>query len=258
MGWLDGRRALITGGASGIGAATCRKLVAEGAQVVVLDVDEVAARRFADDIGVESIGADVADGDALTAAFDHATELLGGLDTVVNNAGIGNVKPLHHYTDDEWDRLLGVNLRGVFNGIRAAVPLIIESGGGAIVNLSSASGLRPTRGEAPYAAAQAGTVALTRSAALEYAPEIRVNAVAPGFIDTPLTRPAVEATDTRTELEAHTPLGRLGTAEEVADVIAFLCSDGSRYVTGQTIVVDGGALLPSAQADALLRPLLED
>ena len=168
------------------------------------------------------------------------------------------VKPHNPYTDDEWDRLLGVNLRGVFNGIRAAVPLIIESGGGAIVNLSSASGLRPTRGEAPYAAAQAGTVALTRSAALEYAPEIRVNAVAPGFIDTPLTRPAVEATDTLTELEAHTPLGRLGTAEEVADVIAFLCSDGSRYVTGQTIVVDGGALLPSAQADVLLRPLLED
>ncbi|HZB72994.1 MAG TPA: SDR family NAD(P)-dependent oxidoreductase [Acidimicrobiales bacterium] len=254
MGLLEGRRAVVTGGGSGIGAATCRRFADEGARVAVLDVDGTSGERVAGSVGGVAVDADVVDGDALTAAFDRAAAALGGLDTVVNNAGTGNVLPLHDYPDDEWDRLLAVNLKGVFNGTRAAVPHLRAAGPGAtIVNVSSLSGLRPTRGEAPYSAAKAGVVALTMSAALEYGPGVRVNCVSPGFIRTPLTEVACADDATRGELEAATPLGRLGTAEEVAATIAFLCSDLAAYVTGANLVVDGGSALVNAQVDPMLR-----
>ena len=254
MGLLDGRRALVTGGGSGIGAASCRRFVAEGAAVAVLDVDRRTAGAVAADVGGVAVEADVSDGPGLTAAFEQAAASLGGLDTVVNNAGTGNVLPLHDYPDAEWDRLLRVNLTGVFNGTRAAVPHLRAAGRtGAIVNVSSLSGLRPTRGEAPYSAAKAGVVALTMSAALEYGPAVRVNCVSPGFIRTPLTEVACADEATRAELEAGTPLGRLGTAEDVAATIAFLCSDLAAYVTGANLVVDGGSALVNAQVDPMLR-----
>jgi NAD(P)-dependent dehydrogenase (short-subunit alcohol dehydrogenase family) len=254
VGLLEGRRAVVTGGGSGIGAATCRRFADEGARVAVLDVDGSSAERVAAAVGGVAVRADVADGAALTAGFDRAAEALGGLDTVVNNAGTGNVLPLHDYPDDEWDRLLAVNLKGVFNGTRAAVPHLRAAGRtGAVVNVSSLSGLRPTRGEAPYSAAKAGVVALTMSAALEYGPGVRVNCVSPVFIRTPLTEVACADDATRAELEAGTPLGRLGTAEEVAATIAFLCSDLAAYVTGANLVVDGGSALVNAQVDPMLR-----
>jgi NAD(P)-dependent dehydrogenase (short-subunit alcohol dehydrogenase family) len=254
VGLLEGRRAVVTGGASGIGAATCRRFADEGARVAVLDVDGEAARAVATAVGGVAVRGDVADGGAVTAGFERAAEALGGLDTVVNNAGTGTVLPLHEYADAEWDRLLAVNLTGVFNGTRAAVPHLRAAGRtAAIVNVSSLSGLRPTRGEAPYSAAKAGVVALTMSAALEYGPEVRVNCVSPGFIRTPLTEPACADDATRAELEAGTPLGRLGTAEEVAATIAFLCSDLAAYVTGANLVVDGGSALVNAQVDPMLR-----
>jgi NAD(P)-dependent dehydrogenase (short-subunit alcohol dehydrogenase family) len=166
VGLLDGRRAVVTGGASGIGAATCRRFAAEGAKVAAVDVDAGGAEAVAGSTGGVAIVADVADGAALGGAFEQAASALGGLDTVVNNAGTGNVMALHDYPDAEWDRLLAVNLTGVFNGTRAAVPHLRRAGRtGAIVNVSSLSGLRPTRGEAPYSAAKAGVVALTLSAA---------------------------------------------------------------------------------------------
>jgi NAD(P)-dependent dehydrogenase (short-subunit alcohol dehydrogenase family) len=200
MGLLDGRRAVVTGGGSGIGAATCRWFAGEGARVAVLDVDHGAAEAVAGAVGGVAVGADVADATALTAAFDRAAAALGGLDTVVNNAGTGNVLPLHDYPDEEWERLLRVNLTGVFNGTRAAVAHLRAAGRtGAVVNVSSLSGLRPTRGEAPYSAAKAGVVALTMSAALEYGPGIRVNCVSPGFIRTPLTELAAADDATRHE-----------------------------------------------------------
>ena len=254
MGLLDGRRAVVTGGGSGIGAATCRRFVAEGAAVAVLDVDGSAAEAVASEVGGVAVTADVADGPGLTGAFERAAASLGGLDTVVNNAGTGNVLPLHDYPDAEWDRLLRVNLTGVFNGTRAAVAHLRVAGRtGSIVNVSSLSGLRPTRGEAPYSAAKAGVVALTMSAALEYGPAVRVNCVSPGFIRTPLTEPACADDATRAELEAGTPLGRLGTAEDVAATITFLCSDLAAYVTGANLVVDGGSALVNAQVDPMLR-----
>jgi NAD(P)-dependent dehydrogenase (short-subunit alcohol dehydrogenase family) len=245
---------VVTGGGSGIGAATCRWFAGEGARVVVLDVDRGAAEAVAAAVGGVAVCADVSDGTAVEAAFQHAASALGGLDTVVNNAGTGNVMSLHDYSDAEWDRLLRVNLTGVFNGTRAAVPHLRAGGRtGSIVNVSSLSGLRPTRGEAPYSAAKAGVVALTMSAALEYGPAMRVNCVSPGFIRTPLTEVAAADDPTRTELEAATPLGRLGTADDVAATIAFLCSDLAAYVTGANLVVDGGSALVNAQVDPMLR-----
>lgn len=257
MGLLEGCRALVTGGASGIGEATCRRFVEEGASVVVLDVDGERTRRVADALGVSTVVADVAEAEAMATAVAAAAETLGGLTCLVNNAGTGNVMPLADYPDAEWDRLLDVNLRGTFHGLRAALPRLRAAGGrGCVVNVASVSGLRPTRGEAPYSAAKAGVVSLTRSAALEYAPEVRVNAVAPGFIDSPLTAFAVADPAYADPIAAATPLGRIGTPDEVADVIVFLASPLARYVTGETVVVDGGSVLGNPQVDAFLRELL--
>jgi len=257
VGLLEGHRAIVTGGASGIGEATCRRFVDEGATVAVLDVDAEGARSVAEAVGGTPIEADVADASGVAEAVLAAAEVMGGLTCLVNNAGVGNVMPLVDYPDDEWDRLLDVNLRGTFHGLRAALPLLREAGGlGCVVNVASVSGLRPTRGEAPYSAAKAAVVSLTRSAALEYAPEVRVNAVAPGFIATPLTDFAVADPQHAAPIVAGTPLQRIGTADEVADVIVFLSSPLARYVTGETVVVDGGSVLGNPQVDGFLRSLL--
>jgi len=174
---------------------------------------------------------------------------------LVNNAGTGMAKPLLDYSDKEWALLVGVNLTGTFHGIRAAGPIMLEAGFGSIVNNASLTGVRPTRGEGPYSAAKAGVLSLTQTAALELAPAVRVNAVAPGMVQTPLTEMVVSTPSWRAAAEAGTPLGRIGTAEEVADVIVFLASPAASYVTGQTIVIDGGSVLPSLQSDALLRAI---
>ncbi len=256
MNLLEGRRAVITGGGSGIGAATCRRFAEEGAAVAVLDRDAGAAEQVARSVGGTAIAVDVRDGDAVTAAVQAAADALGGLTDLVTNAGVGMAKPLHRYTDKEWALLLGVNLTGTFHCIRAAVPFLLD-GGGSIVTNASLTGLRPTRGEGPYSAAKAGVISLTATAALEYAPTVRANCVAPGMIATPLTRAVVENSDWRAGAEAGTPLGRIGDDTEVADVIVFLASPAASYITGQTVVVDGGSALPSLQSDSLLRALSE-
>ncbi len=257
MGLLEGERALVTGAAHGIGAATARAMVAEGAQVAVLDRDADGAQRVADEIGGIAVVVDVADPVALREAFDQAAGGLGGLTVVFNNAGVGNLKPLHTYTPAEVDLLVDVNFTGSFHGVAAAIPHLRASGGGAIVNMASVSGLRPTRGEAPYSAAKAAVIALTRSAALEYGPDaIRVNCVSPGFIRTDLTGFAFDNPAWIGPIEAATPLARAGTSEDVADVVVFLASSRARYVTGQNLVVDGGSMLPSSQVDGFLREML--
>lgn len=256
---LRDRRAIVTGGGSGIGAATCRRFAEEGATVAVLDIDGEAAASVAGEVGGFATEVDVADSAALTRAFEGAAAEMGGLTTVFNNAGVGGLRHLHEYPDDEWRRLVDVNMTAVFAGIRAAVPLLRASGGGSIVNCASQSAVRPTRGEAPYSAAKAGAVALTRSAALEYGRDnIRVNAVLPGFIETPLTSLAANEPDLAGPIEDATPLRRIGKADEVADCVVFLCSDMASYVTGHALMVDGGSLWPNAQVDGLFKTLLGD
>jgi NAD(P)-dependent dehydrogenase (short-subunit alcohol dehydrogenase family) len=251
-GLLDGHRAIVTGGGSGIGRATCRRMASEGARVTVLDLDGDAASAVATEIGGHGAAVDVSDAEALSAAVEDAAERMGGLTVMFNNAGMGFLGPLHEYTPDAWANIVNVNLGGVFHGIRAAAPLIKRNGGGAIVNTASISGVRPAAGEAPYAAAKAGIAALTSVAALEYAPEIRVNAVSPGMIGTKLTEPLAAFPDLWKGFIEKTPLQRIGEPEEVADVVVFLCSEQARFVTGQNIVVDGGMILHGSGVDGLL------
>lgn len=254
---FDGRQVVVTGGGSGIGAATCRLFAKEGASVTVLDRNADDAAMVAAEIGGRMAVVDVRDADAMSAAITDAALAMGGLTDLINNAGAGMAKPLLDTTDKEWALLIGVNLTGTFHGIRAAGPIMLEAGKGSIVNNASLTGIRPTRGEGPYSAAKAGVLNLTQNAALELAPAVRVNAVAPGMIRTPLT----EIIDTnpawRAAAESGTPLARMGSAEEVAEVIAFLASDAAAYITGHTIVVDGGSGLPSLQSDALLQAITE-
>jgi NAD(P)-dependent dehydrogenase (short-subunit alcohol dehydrogenase family) len=250
---LTGHRAIVTGGAAGIGAATVRRLAQLGASVAVLDRDGSAARAVAEEVGGHALEVDVADPTATTEAVRAAATALGGLTDVVANAGFGLNKPLHRYRDDEWALVVGVNLGGTFHTLRAAIPLLLEGGGGSIVTVASLNARRPLQGEAPYSAAKAGVVNLTQTAALEYAPSIRANCVSPGMIATALTSIITDDPDFTAVAEAGTPLQRIGTAAEVADVVAFLCSDAAAYLTGQDLVVDGGASLPNLQADSIVR-----
>lgn len=255
---LAGARALVTGGARGIGRAVADRLAADGARVAVVDIDPVGEGGSARH---PSFTADVADGAALTAAVDSAADALGGLSILVNNAGFGAAKPLDRYGDDEWARLVAVNLTGVWHGIRAALPHLREAATverpASIVTIGGTAASRPTRGEGPYAAAKAGVLALTRTAATEYAPLVRVNTVSPGYVATRMTRAIVDDERLRTRVEGRIPMGRIGTVEDVAGVVAFLCSTDARYLTGQDLVVDGGSTLPSHQSDELLRALLD-
>jgi len=254
-GLLQGARALVTGAASGIGRATCRRLAAEGAVVSVVDLDGEAAAVVAGEVGGMAFQADVADAGALGAVVDDAAGRMGGLSILFNNAGVGSISPLAEWDPVEWDRLVRVNLTGVFNGFRSAVPHLLASGGCA-VSTASISGTRPAAGEAPYAAAKAGVIALTASAALEYAGRIRVNAVAPGMIRTKMTDPLLEYLPGEVErFERTTPVGRVGEPEDVADVVVFLCSDLARFVTGQTIVVDGGMTLHGSAIDGVFEQI---
>jgi NAD(P)-dependent dehydrogenase (short-subunit alcohol dehydrogenase family) len=253
MGLLDGHRALITGGGSGIGRATAHRLTAEGARVAVLDRDGDRAETVAKEIDGLAYAVDVTDFGAFSAAVDDAAERLGGLSILFNNAGMSSLANIHEWTLEDWNLVVNVNLTGVFHGFKAAVPHLLANGDGRIVSTSSISGTRPAAGEAPYSAAKAAVAALTANAALEYAPTIRVNAVAPGMIRTALTGPLF---GTFPELEerfvAETPAARVGDPEDVADVVLFLCSDLARFVTGQNLVVDGGLTLHGSGVDGVL------
>ncbi|GIU86041.1 MAG: oxidoreductase [Acidimicrobiia bacterium] len=257
MGELDGRVAVVTGGGSGIGRAVAAWLHRAGAHVAVLDRDGDAAAAAAAQVGGAAFEVDVRDGDALARAIGDVHARLGGLHVLVNNAGVGDLRPLHTLDDRTWRRLLDVNLTGTFNGLRAAIPLMVAAGTGVIVNVASATAFMPTRNEAAYSAAKAGVVALTKSAALEYGPAVRVNCVAPGTIRTPMTAAFERFPDAFAPVAEALPLRRMGEAHEVAEVVGFLCSDRSSYVTGQTIVVDGGGTLPQAGVDGALARLFE-
>jgi NAD(P)-dependent dehydrogenase (short-subunit alcohol dehydrogenase family) len=256
MGELDGAVAIVTGGASGIGRATALVLAREGASVAVFDRDGDGAQTTAAQVGGAAYDVDVRDGEAVTAAVANVAASLGGVQVLVNNAGLGDLRPLHTLDDKTWHRVLDVNLTGTFNAMRAAVPFMLDAGG-AIVNNASVSGITPTRNEAVYSAAKAGVIALTKSGALEYGPTIRVNCVAPGYVRTPLTVAFDQYPDAFAPIAEQMPLGRMADAAEVAEVIAFLCSPRASYVTGETIKVDGGVSLPQSGTDAALAKMFE-
>ncbi len=170
----------------------------------------------------------------------------------------GNSAPLHEWAPEEWDRLIAVNLTGVYLGFRAAVPHIRASGGGSIVSTASISGTRPAAGEAPYSAAKAGVAAITASAALEYGPDIRVNAVSPGMIRTALTGPLLQFLPHEEERFVRTtPVGRIGEPGDIADVVVFLCSHMARFITGQNIVADGGMTLHGSAIDGVFEQIFK-
>ena len=253
---------LVTGGGSGIGEATCVRLARGGVRVAVVDRDAEAARRVADSVGGLALVADVADREQAESSIEAAVAEFGGLHGLVACAGVGNLKPLEDYTDDEVDLIWRVNVTGTFHYLRGAVGHLraaYEATGrpSAAVTVGSVSGVRPTLGEGPYAAAKAAVVALSASAALEWAPSVRVNCVSPGFVRTPLNEALAGDEATRAGLEDRTPMARLGTPDDVAALVEFLLGPQSSYLTGQNLVLDGGSTLSSAQMDPVLGPLLE-
>jgi NAD(P)-dependent dehydrogenase (short-subunit alcohol dehydrogenase family) len=224
----------------------------EGARVAVVDLDGDAAESVANEIDGIAFAVDVGDPEAVRAAVDEVAARLGGLSVIYNNAGTSAFGRMHEIESAEWDRVLRVNLTGVWAGIRAAAPHLLAGGGGAIVSTASISGTRPAAGEGPYAASKAAVAALTASAALEYGPSIRVNSVSPGMIRTAMTAPWFQyMPDQEERFLKGTPVGRVGEPEDVADVVVFLCSDLARFVTGQNIVVDGGLTLHGSGVDTI-------
>jgi len=244
---LRARHALVTGGGSGIGRAIALRFAEEGAHVFILDLNDEAARETAD--AVAALGrtsgwarADVADARQVAAGVEAAEARLGHLDTLVNNAGITRDATIAKLAEADWDLVLGVHLKGTFLCTQAAAPRLRAAGGGAIVNISSISGKIGNFGQANYASAKAGIVALTKVTAREYARYgVRANAIQPGLIDTAMTR--VMTPEMIAQRVKDTPLGRIGKPEDIANVALFLASDLAAFVTGTVIEVTGGRFM---------------
>ena len=236
MGRVDDKVALISGGARGMGAADARMLVAEGAKVVIGDILDEQGAALAEELGEAAryLHLDVTSADDWKSAVDTAVQNFGKLNVLVNNAGIAQAAPLKTVDMTRWQKVLDVNLTGPMLGIKAVIEPMIAAGGGSIINISSIEGLRGAVWMHSYVASKWGLRGLTKSAALELAPEkIRVNSVHPGFIRTPMTKHLPDNI-------VSAPMGRPGTPEEVATFVVFLASDESSFSTGAEYVVDGG------------------
>jgi NAD(P)-dependent dehydrogenase (short-subunit alcohol dehydrogenase family) len=253
MGRVQDKVAVVTGGAHGIGRATAKALAAEGARVAIGDVDEVEGEASAQDVRAAGgdavfVRADVTSLDDVRALVRAAVEGWGRLDVMFNNVGVAIGGSAGEMNEADWNRVLDVNLSGVWRGMRVAIPEMLRSGGGSIVNTSSVQGHVGFAGWAGYAASKGGVDALTRQAAVEYAPKgIRINAVVPGTILTAMNEGILREVDDPEALlrvwKAMHPIGRIGTPEEVAAAVVFLASDESSFVTGESLRVDGGMIV---------------
>lgn len=236
---LKDKRVLITGGASGIGAATAARFLEEGARVVVLDRDVEAGKRIQRELaGLSVVNADVARLDEVKAAFGQAIQMMGAVDVLINNAGISIRHNFLEITPEEWDRVLAVNLTGVFYVAQTAARHMMEKGSGVILQTASTNGIMGYPYYADYNATKAGVIELTKSMALELAPKVRVNAVAPGYVLTPMQR--AEYSDAMLEeVNRKIPMRRHAKPEEIASLFAYLASDDGAFASGQVYIMDG-------------------
>jgi 3-oxoacyl-[acyl-carrier protein] reductase len=247
MGSFDGKVAIVTGAARGIGRAIAEKLAGEGADIGLCDLKEewladAAAAIAAAGRRSVSVAVDVGNQEGVQAAVTRVVQALGKVDILINNAGITRDTLLVRMSEEDWDAVLDVNLKGAFLFTKAAAKLMMKQRSGVIVNMASIIGLIGNAGQCNYAASKAGLIALTKSAAKELASRnVRVNAVAPGFIQTKMTDALAE--DVRTKMLEAIPMGRLGTPEDVANAVLFLAGEGAAYMTGQVLNVSGGMVM---------------
>lgn len=244
---LKNKVALVTGAGRGIGREIALALASEGCHIVLVDVDEATLKATATDIeakNVKAMGvkADISNATEVEKLFDDAFKAMGSIDILVNNAGITRDNLIMRMKEEEWDRVLSINLKGTFNCTKAVSRYMLKQRSGKIINIASIIGIGGNAGQANYAASKAGVIALTKSSAKEFASRnINVNAIAPGFIQTAMTEVLNE--EVKKKMSERIPLARLGAVQDVADAVLFFASDKSNYITGQVLVVDGGMVM---------------